>query len=598
MRVYELAKQLGMENQNLILELKRLGITVASHSSALDEATVQKALSKLAPSRVVYDWWVMEVLKEWPAEVFAIQTSPVKIERTAKAYGEGIDAVQNFARQIEKGAAVPAPSIGEAQREAVPERSEGSGDAPATVTSETLVAVMRGIAISSQYPLTLSVGSFMGTMAPVGDFVFIRPDGIKGLAGEYLYALGLTPVGGELLVHPWLVRFNYLKRLSRYGSVSTHMNVLSAGNWSPEEISWKDYEQVSDWFNNITLMGPSSGIATRLSEKEQPPDFLPADLREQWRGLWQQEWQAERECKAEQEQIERDFHNALERAGLRRGDLAEDEAKLTATLHKVEKNIEDAKREISLLLKRVDHGFEVPQSLDTDNPNDVLAFCKKRIRKEHRSNVVMSIMVGIGIPTIGLATLLAIIGSIADFILGYQNISFGSRLERWLGGAGGLVGMVMGIAFAIEAFSISRSERQSLLREVELWENKVCAYSEREKKAASAKAELMSRLREDDPSERDAKREKIEKERTALQRCQSIKAECARARYNLLAAFLRGRFEREREEAFSHEEPWFNRSFRDANLPRFATLADRVFRMTFQRLFDQHPTLRLLDYGS
>ena len=49
MRVYELAKQLGMENRDLIPELKRLGITVASHSSALEPDAVQKALDKLAP---------------------------------------------------------------------------------------------------------------------------------------------------------------------------------------------------------------------------------------------------------------------------------------------------------------------------------------------------------------------------------------------------------------------------------------------------------------------------------------------------------------------------------------------------------------------
>jgi translation initiation factor IF-2 len=48
MRVYELAKQLGMENRDLIPELKRLGITVASHSSALEPEAVQKALEKLA----------------------------------------------------------------------------------------------------------------------------------------------------------------------------------------------------------------------------------------------------------------------------------------------------------------------------------------------------------------------------------------------------------------------------------------------------------------------------------------------------------------------------------------------------------------------
>ncbi|MGZ9189737.1 MAG: translation initiation factor IF-2 N-terminal domain-containing protein [Nitrospira sp.] len=49
MRVYELAKQLGMENRELIPELKRLGIPVASHSSALDEDSVRLVLEKVSP---------------------------------------------------------------------------------------------------------------------------------------------------------------------------------------------------------------------------------------------------------------------------------------------------------------------------------------------------------------------------------------------------------------------------------------------------------------------------------------------------------------------------------------------------------------------
>ena len=49
MRVYALAKQLGMENRDLIPELKRMGITVASHSSVLDDDAVQKVLEKLGP---------------------------------------------------------------------------------------------------------------------------------------------------------------------------------------------------------------------------------------------------------------------------------------------------------------------------------------------------------------------------------------------------------------------------------------------------------------------------------------------------------------------------------------------------------------------
>ncbi|MEW6246768.1 MAG: translation initiation factor IF-2 [Nitrospirota bacterium] len=49
MRVYELAKKLGMENRELIPELKRMGITVASHSSALDDETAQRVIEKLTP---------------------------------------------------------------------------------------------------------------------------------------------------------------------------------------------------------------------------------------------------------------------------------------------------------------------------------------------------------------------------------------------------------------------------------------------------------------------------------------------------------------------------------------------------------------------
>jgi translation initiation factor IF-2 len=49
MRVYALAKQLGMENRDLIPELKRMGVTVSSHSSVLDDDVVQKVLEKLGP---------------------------------------------------------------------------------------------------------------------------------------------------------------------------------------------------------------------------------------------------------------------------------------------------------------------------------------------------------------------------------------------------------------------------------------------------------------------------------------------------------------------------------------------------------------------
>ncbi|MBH0196546.1 MAG: hypothetical protein HP494_13375 [Nitrospira sp.] len=37
MRVYELAKKLGLENKTLLSELKKMGVSVSSHSSALDD---------------------------------------------------------------------------------------------------------------------------------------------------------------------------------------------------------------------------------------------------------------------------------------------------------------------------------------------------------------------------------------------------------------------------------------------------------------------------------------------------------------------------------------------------------------------------------
>ena len=50
MRVYELAKKLGLENKTLLSELKKMGVSVASHSSALDDDIAQKVLDKFTPS--------------------------------------------------------------------------------------------------------------------------------------------------------------------------------------------------------------------------------------------------------------------------------------------------------------------------------------------------------------------------------------------------------------------------------------------------------------------------------------------------------------------------------------------------------------------
>lgn len=50
MRVYELAKRLGMENKTLLAELKKMGNAVASHSSTLDDSVVQKVMDRFLSS--------------------------------------------------------------------------------------------------------------------------------------------------------------------------------------------------------------------------------------------------------------------------------------------------------------------------------------------------------------------------------------------------------------------------------------------------------------------------------------------------------------------------------------------------------------------
>jgi translation initiation factor IF-2 len=47
-RVYELAKELGIDNKDLITRLEKLGIAVNAHSSSLEEADVQRVRKEFA----------------------------------------------------------------------------------------------------------------------------------------------------------------------------------------------------------------------------------------------------------------------------------------------------------------------------------------------------------------------------------------------------------------------------------------------------------------------------------------------------------------------------------------------------------------------
>ena len=46
-RVYELAKELGLENKELIARLEKIGIAVKSHSSTLEDADLERIQTEL-----------------------------------------------------------------------------------------------------------------------------------------------------------------------------------------------------------------------------------------------------------------------------------------------------------------------------------------------------------------------------------------------------------------------------------------------------------------------------------------------------------------------------------------------------------------------
>lgn len=115
MRVYELAKKLGMENRDLIPELRHMGIAVASHSSALDEAAVQKALDQLSPKA--------KATHQRGTEREQDGTEPVKRDEVKKT------------STLEKGA-VAARDSAHLGRKAVHETSKSAGQKTASVIVE------------------------------------------------------------------------------------------------------------------------------------------------------------------------------------------------------------------------------------------------------------------------------------------------------------------------------------------------------------------------------------------------------------------------------------------------------------------------------
>jgi len=102
-RVYELAKELGLENKDLITHLERIGITVKSHSSTLEDAEVERIKS--------------ELLAKEPKQIVEERIKSTVIRRRAvRAPLEETQAIE----EIEEKAEMPAEPVLEEKKEKTP----------------------------------------------------------------------------------------------------------------------------------------------------------------------------------------------------------------------------------------------------------------------------------------------------------------------------------------------------------------------------------------------------------------------------------------------------------------------------------------------
>lgn len=129
-RVYELAKELGIENKDLIARLEKLGITVKSHSSSLEDSDVERVKrdfyaaephdveEKRIKSTVIRRRAVRQVLEEEPPEATAAEAAPATAGPAEEEKPE-----KAAAPEVEKKAQAPAPKpLAETAKEDVPEK--------------------------------------------------------------------------------------------------------------------------------------------------------------------------------------------------------------------------------------------------------------------------------------------------------------------------------------------------------------------------------------------------------------------------------------------------------------------------------------------
>jgi len=106
-RVYELAKEMGLENKELIARLEKIGIAVKSHSSTLEDSDLERIQS--------------ELLSPEPREVVEQRIKSTVIRRRAvRLPAEEAKPEEAAKPPQEEPPAAAAPSVEPARKEAPP----------------------------------------------------------------------------------------------------------------------------------------------------------------------------------------------------------------------------------------------------------------------------------------------------------------------------------------------------------------------------------------------------------------------------------------------------------------------------------------------
>ena len=275
--------------------------------------TIKSTEEAKAPDQeIVYDWRILEVLKEWSPEVLTPRETTLREEHPSRPTATGVSALQDLARQIESGGSFTVKQTQEQRQEITESRGENSSIA---FTAAAFTKTLQLEITRAGYPLACTVGGFKGEYAPPGEAVLIQPAGITPLAGDYIYALSLSPAGTDILLHPRLLRVNQLKN-------HVFVNILKR-LYGPEASLKKESPL---WGNRAKLVSYLEDLQDEFKKREaqedvkQPPSYLPDLLKEEWSVTLAEETAKRATLEITMQSLEQEIETVNERKK-----LAEDE---------------------------------------------------------------------------------------------------------------------------------------------------------------------------------------------------------------------------------------------------------------------------------